>query len=91
MRGVERNMSSSATEEALTDPDSHWRSHHTWNSMSSFEHDNSDGLNHGYPRSEQELVRDEPGRVAEIKQRIGKVVALANSPRLQDSDYVAHS
>jgi hypothetical protein len=59
--------------------------------MSSFEHDNNDGLNHGYPRSEEELVRDEPGRVAEIKKRIGKVISLADSPRIQNSNYAAHS
>jgi len=90
MRGVERNMPSRAQDDALTDPlEGHeWRQHHTWNWETV---DDDDYRNNGYPRTEEELVREEPERVAGIKERIGKVVSLANSPRFQKSDYTAHS
>lgn len=95
MRGVERNMPYSAQEDALTDPlEGHeWRRDPTWSNETTHDDDEdySDSWNNGNPRSELDLVREEPERVAGIKERIGKVVALANSPRLQTSDYSAHS
>lgn len=93
MRGVERNMSYGAQEDALNDPlEGHeWRQHHTWSYETTHDHEDDASDWNRYPRTEEELVREEPERVAEIKKRIGKVISLANSPRLQNSDYVAHS
>jgi len=88
MRGVERHMSWSENEDALTDRDSEWRGHYTWNHGN--EEDDASGWSRK-PRTEHELEQEEPERVAGIKERIGKVMALNNSPRIQNSDYTAQA
>jgi len=99
MRGVERNMSWSENEDALEAGTHHggeWRNHYTWsqsrNEVVDEEDEEDDASGWGRkPRSEEELEREEPERVAGIRDRIDKVMALNNSPRLQDSDYTAHA
>jgi len=90
MRGVERNMPSLATDDALVAPDGEWRQHHTWNSSNSFPDEEDDYSGYGKtPRNEQRLIDEEPERAEQIRQNISKVVALANSPRVKNSGYTA--
>ena len=93
MRGVERNMNSYETDEALGDRLSDWRGHHTWNdTRDDDEEDDDDGWSeNSTPRTEQALVDEEPARADRIRQNISKVVSLANSPRVKQSDYTARS
>jgi len=73
MQGVERNMSHDEIENAVRQ--------HLARSQSLDEVDYRD------PRSEKELVDQEPERAQRIRENIAKVVKVADSPRVQNSGY----
>jgi hypothetical protein len=98
MLGVERNMSSSETVQALQSGNhqgGRWSDHPTWTrNNNSYDDDDASGWQSSWtnsPRSEQELIDQEPERVERIRERIGKVVALADNPRFANSSYTAHA
>jgi hypothetical protein len=91
MRGVERNLSPRETTQHLINNE--WFNHPTYTHLEGHYDDDDEDYSdfNRTPRSEEQLVAEEPERVAGIRERINKVMALTNTPKFQKSDYTAQS